>query len=277
MLAATAGALYVGISGLFGAGLVTGLGLAASRVGAREPWKLAETALAGAVLAPLGHLAAHGLGPHMPTWLAPGLTAFVASLVSAQTLFFLDLDWREMARIPSPRRIRATLRDPFRSACLRAHELDGSLRRYAPDRATREGLGEIAAWIYRLSLSLQAMDDELEELPEEHIQHRIATMEEAAAGTGDSFTRDRRHAAQRHLEGLLRHRHALVVEKERTESLVEYAMATLEEARTSLFYTRRVPGHPTPRGVDEVLDRLRSYSAEETARRDAVRELEQVR
>ena len=273
---ATASALALNLSGLLGAGLMAGAGVALLEHGRRDKWRILNTGLAASVLVPLGYHGAQQLTNILPAWSILPVTTIVFATVCAQVLIVMGLDWNPIARVPSPRRIRATLRPSYREPCLRAWELDRNLEKIAPDRDTREGLAEIGVWTYRLSLSLQSLDEELEHLALNDIQKRIDTTRESLGSTDDPYTRERRQATLRHLEGLLRHRDALVLERERTESLVDYALATLEEARTGLIYTHRMPGAGAPDGIDEVLSRLRSYSAQEVARRETVRELEKV-
>ena len=275
-LLASAGALYLGFAGLASGAAILGLGLALQEHGSTHPIRILITAITASILAPLGYLVAHLLSDVVPYWLQLPATSAFCALICAQTLTVMGLDWRPVARIPQLARIRTALKAPYRAACERAWELDRNVGRYTPDRETREGLGEVAAWIYRLSLTLQMLDQELEKVPQQEIQRRIETADQAAKDTEDVYTRERRQATQRHLEGLLRHREALALERERTESLVDYALATLEEARTSLVSSRQMPGHTVPEGIDEVLGRLRSYSTQEEARRNTALELDRI-
>lgn len=266
----------LGQNGLPAGAAIIGAALALLEPDGRRPWKVAATGLTLAALAPAAWWMAHVLGDVVPHWLELGGTAAFYALVCALVLAVPSLSWRPVARIPSLGRIRADLKEPYRGPCERAWELDQSVSRYTPDRETRDGLGEVAAWIYRLSSALQVLDQELEKIPLDEIQRRIETASQAIEGTDDVYTRERRQATLRHLEGLKRHRDALVLERQRTESLVDYALATLEEARTSLVTSRQIPGHTVPEGIDEVLGRLRSYSAQEEARRNTALELDKV-
>ncbi len=270
VLAATA----MGIPAWSAAGLVGGLAAAWLSLGRHQPWRLVNTALAGATLLPLGLLAQHQLSSLLPAGLALPVTTLIASGVTALLLVVMAVDWRPLARIPSPRRIRATLAPQYQPPCLQAWEHDRVVRKMAPDRETRDGLGEVAAWVYRLSIGLQEQDGELTLLSTEDIGERVTVARRAVYETDDAYTRDRRQATLRHLERMEQHRDALALERQRTESLVDYALATLAEARAGLAFSRRGTGGPAPEGIDQVLQRLRAHATAEAARRDTVRELE---
>jgi len=275
-LLATATALYFGGSGLAAGAAVVGAGVGIADTGREHPWRTVNGALAAASLASVGYVLAHLFSETVPKWLELPFVASFTALLCALTLVVQGMGWKAVARIPSLTRIRDSLKEPYRAACERAWELDRNVGRYTPDRVTREGLGEVAAWVYRLSLTLQTLDHELAQVPTESIRARIEASARAAAETQDAYTAERRQATQRHLEGVLRHREALALERERTESLVEYALATLEESRTGLVSSREMPGHATPEGISEVLDRLRSHATQEVARRNTALELEKV-
>ncbi len=269
-----AAALAMGLPGWSAAGLVGGLAAGFLSLGRRQPWRLLNTALAGATLLPLGLLAQLHISALLPAGLALPLTTLVASGLTALLLVVMAVDWRPIARIPSPRRIRSTLAPQYQEPCLQAWEHDRVVRGMAPDRETRDGLGEVAAWVYRLSLGLQDQDSELGLLSEEDIGERVEAARKAVYATDDAYTRDRRQATLRHLERMEQHRDALALERQRTESLVDYALATLAEARAGLAFSRRGTGGPAPEGIDQVLQRLRAHATAEAARRDTARELE---
>ncbi len=255
-------------------GLVAGLAAGWLEIGKSQPWRLLNTALAGAALVPLALWAQLELTTLLPMGLATPLAALTAGLLTAPVLAVMTVDWHPVARIPSIRRIRATLAPPYQPPCLEAWKHDQVVRDMAPDRETREGLGEVAAWVYRLSLGLQEQDAELEQLAGEDIGERVEAARKAVYATDDAYTRDRRQATLRHLELMEQHRGALALERQRTESLVEYALATLAEARAGLAFSRKGSGHPAPEGLDQVLHRLRTHATEQAAMRDTARELE---
>ncbi len=270
---AVAAALAAGIPPWSAAGLVGGLAVAWLSLGRRQSWRLLNTALAGAALLPLGLLVQHELALLLPAGLALPVTTLVAAGITSGLLLVMAVDWRPVSRIPSRRRIRATLAPRYREPCLQAWEHDRVVRTMAPDPETRDGLGEVAAWVYRLSIGIQAQDSELDLLSQEDIGDRVTAAREAVYATEDPYTRDRRQATLRHLERMEQHRDALALERQRTESLVDYALATLAEARAGLAFSRRGVG-PAPEGIDQVLQRLRAHATEEAARRSTVRELE---
>jgi hypothetical protein len=256
------------------AGLVAGLAAAWLELGHRPIWRLTNAALAGAAIFPLAVTAQRALAGSLPALLAAPLSILAASAGTAIVLAVVALDWHAVARIPSPRRIRSALAPRYQEPCLKAWEHDRIVHTLAPDRETREGLGEVAAWVFRLSLALQEQDQELTLLAGEDIGQRVDAARAAVQTTEDGYTRDRRQATLRHLELMERHRDALALERQRTESLLEYALATLSEARAGLAFSRKGSGLPAPEGLDQVLGRLRAYASEEAARRDTARELE---
>jgi hypothetical protein len=270
----TAAAVALGLPAWSAAGLAGGLAAGWLELGRRRPWRLVNASLAGAALLPRGLLVQQQLAGVLPAGLAWPLTTLMASVITALTLVVVAVDWRSLARIPSPRRIRSTLAPRYQEPCLQAWEHDQVVRGMAPDEETRDGLGEVAAWVYRLSMGLQEQDSELGQLSQEDIGQRLAAARAAVDATDDAYTRDRRQATLRHLERMEQHRDALALERQRTESLVDYALATLEEARAGLAFSRRGAGGAAPEGIDQVLHRLRAHANAEAARRDTARELE---
>ena len=266
----------LGLPGWSAAGLTAGLCAGLLETGRRPAWRLANAALGGAALFPAALRVQADLSAALPGVLALPLATLTASLLCALVLPLLAIEWRPVARIPSPRSIRATLAPRYQGACLKAWEHDRVVREMAPDRETREGLGEVAAWVYKLSVAMQDQDQELSLLSAEDIAGRVESARAAVARTDDPYTRDRRQATLRHLELMERHRDALALERQRTESLLEYAMATLAEARAGLAFTRKGSTGPAPEGLDQVLARLRAHADDEAARRDSLRELEVV-
>lgn len=257
-------------------GLVAGLAAGWLELGRRAPWRLLNASLAGAALVPLALWTQSQLATLLPAGIAAPIAALTAGLIAAPVLAVVAVDWRPLARIPSPRRIRATLAPAYQPACLDAWKHDRVVRDMAPDRETRDGLGEVAAWVYRLSIGLQEQDAELEQLAGEDIGERVEAARKAVYETDDAYIRDRRQATLRHLELMEHHREALALERQRTESLVDYALATLAEARAGLAFSRKGSGHPAPEGLDQVLHRLRTHATEQAAMRDTARELEVV-
>jgi len=203
---------------------------------------------------------------------APALTALVAS----QLLLVAALRFRSAARAPHPRALHKTLREPYHPPCERAWRLDQELAQACPDPETRDGLGEVAAWVFRLQWTLQRLDGDLAPIEERPLRERIVELTEQAAASDDPFTRDRKLATAERLDQLLEHRDALASERHRTAALVEYAAAFLEEARAGLALARAQPGAHTPPGLDDVLDRLRAHGADGEARRRSARELARI-
>jgi len=214
----------------------------------------------------------------LPTGLTPLFatlfTALVVAVGSAAVLLPGALRYRTASRIPGPPRIRSTLTEDYREPCLRAHSLDSDLAKQSPDPETRDGLGEVAAWIYRLQWTLQRLDREQGTHDDLELAERVVRLTEEAQATEDAFTRDRKLATVRHLERLQAHRTALGEERNRTAALVDYASAFLEEARGSLVLAQMKPGEQqTPERLDDVLGRLRTFSNERANHRRTAREV----
>ena len=91
--------------------------------------------------------------------------------------------------------------------------------------------------------------------------------------TEDDFTRERQLATARHLQSLLGHAQQIRLEHARSQSMQEYALAYLEEARMGLALARALPSDAAPSRLGEVLDRLRSHAQESETRRKTAREV----
>ena len=133
-------------------------------------------------------------------------------------------------------------------------------------------MAEVATWVFRLQITLQALDNELSHIDPDQVRARIESNRNLGPEV-DEFTRERRAATAQHLERLLQHRQAIEIEKSRTDALVDYALAFLEEARAGLAVARELPGETTPERLPEVLRRLRASAQEGDARRRTAREL----
>ncbi len=259
---------------VIGAGAVVGLGLGPLAGGALDAWRRAQSVLGGAAGAGLGWWAAIALvGPAGDSVLLAALQGATLGLVASQSVVAAAMQWTASDRIPSPGRIRGSLAPPYREPCMRASALDQGFERQAPDPETRDGLGEVAAWVYRLQWTLMSLDRELDGLQPEQLQERRMELTERALATEDEFTRDRLLATSRHLEQLLKHREALALERGRTAALSEYASAYLEEARAGLALARVQPGDHVPERLSDVLGRLRGHAAAGEAQRRTAREV----
>lgn len=264
VLVGTVALAWIGVSGPLAAGLCAGLA-----VGRGGPLSRLEAALFG--------LAGAGLGAAIPAWLgAPGvagvaLTGLATGLLTAYALLPGAVQFVARQRIPSPGRIRGALAEPYRAPCLRAWQLDQELQRAAPDPDTREGLAEVAGWVYRLAVTLQTLDGDVQRIDPTDVAARQRALD--ADPTADTFVRERRASTGRHLAKLLEHRDALTAERARTAALQEYAVAWLEDARAGLALSRVLPGEDTPEQLDGVLDKLRQHATDRTAARRATQEL----
>ena len=260
-------------SQILAGGAAAGLGLAWLH-GPRTRHRLLQVALGGAATTGLGVWAASAL---VPGSLHPALVYLcegaLAGLVSSQVLGVTALRLRCVQRPPGPRRVRTRLEESYRLPCLRAHTLDAQLADRCPDNETRDGLGEIAAWVFALQWNLQRLDRELAGLDESARRTRIQRLETDSGQARDAFTADRMRATAEHLERLLQHVRELREERARNAALSEYASAYLEEARAGLALAQLQPGDHTPRGIGDVLYRLRNHGADRDARRRTAREV----
>lgn len=274
---------------------VVGAGLATAALGA--PAILGAGAIAGAaaallvpdrtdwldvVNAGLASLAGAGLGLWAALQLLPGaqgslvavlLISALVGLVASQGLLPVAIRVDGQG-LPTFAKINRTLRPPYRPPVARALELFGRARPHAPDKGTRKGMAEVVTWIYRLQLTLQSHDDAIGTIDPVDVQARIDACD--ADDDADAFTRERRQATASHLRRLLDHRTALARERARTEALVDYALAFLEEASAGLAVARELPGEARPDRLPEVLHRLRDHADAGDARRETARELDAI-
>jgi hypothetical protein len=228
-------------------------------------------ALATAAGATIGLWTAQNLLPDVVgSWWGATLCSVLVGLVASQGLVPLAVRF-DNPQVPSARAVRRALKNPYRPPVFQALELYAVAARQAPDTETRRGMAEVASWVFRLQRTLQTLDTELEAIDPLRIEERIRACEQDEAA--DTFTRERRQATAVHLRRLLEHRSAIATERQRTEALVEYALAFLEEARAGLAVARELPGEATPDRLPEVLHRLRSHAAAGDARRKTAREM----
>lgn len=258
---------------------------AAAAAGAIAAWLLPEStdlldslhgALATAAGAAIGLWATVQVLPEalMPTLFGATVTAGVVGLVASQGLIPVALRF-DRIEVPGIRAIRKALRPAYRPPVFKALDLYRHAGRKAPDRDTKRGLGEVGTWVFRLQITLQALDRELATINVDDVMRRIANCE-GRNDTDDPFTQERRAATALHLRRLLEHREAIATERKRTEALVEYATAFLEEARAGLAVATELPGELAPDRLPEVLHRLRTHAAAGNARRKTVREIGRV-
>jgi hypothetical protein len=267
-----------GVTGLqvLVAGAIIGAGLAWINADL-ERWQLLQTTLAGVASLGLGWWAATRLLGGMPNEsVFAALHGAIFGLLASQSTVVASLRYSIAQRIPAPRKIKSSLLAPYHPPCLQAHRLDQELARHAPDREIRDGLGEVAAWIYKLQWNLQVMDQEIAAVSDMDLQQRIVRLYEEAEQTADDFIRERRIAAAQHLERLSSHRQSLLQERCRIEAMVEYAAAYQEEARAGLVLARMKPGDYTPASLDDVLNRLRMHSHEQLVARSTAREVAHI-
>jgi len=221
----------------------------------------------------LGLWAATTLVPAaLPAAIVAGCTALLVGLVGSQGMLPVAYRYDQHPPLPTARQIRRLLRVAYRRPVFKAVELFRGCQISAPDADTRRGMAEVATWVFRLQQTMQTLERELESIDPTDIAQRIAACENLPADA-DPFTRERRKATASHLNRLLDHRKAIDTERGRTDALVDYALAFLEEARAGLAVARELPGEAAPDRLPEVLDRLRSQAKEGDARRRTAREM----
>lgn len=256
---------------------VVASGLAAGVIVGLPGWRRTfESACAGALGAALAWALASEIG-------AAGSALAVGAIVavgSSMALLPPALRFRtrpHRVRMPSDDAIRVSLTEAYRAPVLLAGRLEHQLSFEAPDATTREGLTEVAHWVWQLGLTLQALDKDIATIVPEHVLARrealLATAADGEPELVDPFVRDRQRGTADHLDRLLEHRAVLVRERARASSLQAYALAYLEEARAGLAVARMLPGEHTPEALGSVLERLREHAADRSSRRNAAREL----
>jgi hypothetical protein len=272
-LGAALGADRLGISSLVTTALMAGLVLGARRAPEGDaPWLYALNA---------GLAAAMGAG--LLAWAAAraGLTDATPQLAAAALGAGLGLwpgafRFREVAPLPTAATLAESLPEPYIQAPTRALALYNAVRSDKVDPETLEGLAEVLRWIVRLAETLRTLDDDLRAADPVTLRERAEAALHEAETSEDEFIRDRRLATAKHLEQILRHREQVELERRRTESLQEYALAYLEEARMGLVLARSLPGERSPDRLDEVLTRLRAHAKDGDNRRRTAREVQKV-
>lgn len=274
VVAAGLGVAAAGLPAILGAGAVAGLSLGLLIPDERDGLDLVNATLATLAGATLGLFAAVNLtAPVEGSFLGAVLLAGLVGLVSSQALLPLALRVRS-DNLPSRAAIAKNLRVAYRHPVFRALDLFARAKPHAPDRRTRQGLAEVARWVYTLQLTLQSHDDALDTIDPEAVGARIERCLDP--DEEDSFTRERQAATASHLQRLLDHRSALAQERRRNEAVVDYALAFLEEASAGLALARQLPGESSPDRLPEVLHRLRDHADAGDARRKTSRELQHL-
>jgi hypothetical protein len=257
-----------------GAALVMGALLPFVDEGPRDGGRMLNGALALATCSSLAAWASHSVV--FAGWrpmASAAVAGLVAGAISSAALLVLAIRHRTVDRIPDREIIATTLDGQRRGAALMAWQIDASLDDLCPDADTRDGLGEVAAWVYRLQWTRQQLDLEGGRLGGGTLEARIMDLSSRAAESEDPFSRDRLLASVRHLQRIQSHRCALHSERTRAGALAEFAMAFLEEARTELTLARVHPSGLGPERLPEVLHRLRSYSTDRALARNTTREV----
>ena len=270
----TLGALLaaaLGLPAVLAIGAITGLATGLLHPGTATLDRINATlaGLAGAALA-LSATQAWIAPALLPAW-QPAVTAALVSL-GASLAWLPLLAPLHADPLPSPARITRALAPAYRAPVVRARTLVLRARPHLPDAEARRGLAEVAGWVFALQRTLQDQDRSLDTIDGDDVRARIEAL--TRAPTDDAFTRERHAATIAHLERLLSHRDGLARERGRTEALVVYALAFLEEAVAGVALSRERPGEAPPERLSEVLDRLRSHAVDGQAARQSRREVE---
>ncbi len=219
-------------------------------------------------------LAASALPPSLPALAAAGVTAGLVGVVGVLGLLPVAIRFDTRPAMPSHREVRNALKTPYRPPVFRAMDLYAAAAKQNADQDTLHGLAEVTTWVFRLQITLQSLDGELEAISETDIRDRIAKC--YATDDADDFTKERRLATAVHLERLLEHRSTMSTERGRNDALVDYALAFLEESRAGLAMARELPGEAIPDRLPEVLNRLRHQASSGDARRKTAREIDRI-
>lgn len=221
--------------------------------------------LAGAAL---GLWAAARLAPLAGGWATVAAAALVG-MGASQGLF--PVAWRhDRPMLPGRLTLVRALDKAHLGPVQRAFALYRGMADEVPDVTTRRGVHEVALWVFRLQGRRQALLSEAVAVEPEAVSARLAAL--AASAESDAFTRDRIVATETHLRRLLEHHAEMIQEANRTASLVDYALAFLEESRAGLILGRLRPGADTPE-LGEVLHRLRGHATTRAAVTRTRREL----
>lgn len=259
---------------------VVGAGAAAGFMASwTSPWRTdgldwLNGALAGIAGTTLGTLLALAAGPSLGLP-APAalLGALLIALGASISLYPSAIRFDQAAQIPTRRTVQLTLPVQYRAPVFKAMDLYSIAIATTQDSEVHRGLAEVVTWIYRLQCSAQTLHSDLAAVDVVSVQERIDALE-SPTSSDDAFTRDRRYATATHLRRLLDHREKLQTELDRTYSLVDYALAFLEEARAGLALAKQLPGEAVPDRLNDVLEHLRGQAIEGDARRRTAREVE---
>jgi hypothetical protein len=255
-------------------GALTGGGLARWCRGLSDLGTTLLGSLTGATSTGVGFGVIAGWSPAgMPEFAVALITFACLGLVASVPIWMAAVEWRVADRMPAQMQIRRSLSSPFVERVMRVWTRDRKLARKAPDKNTRDGLGEVAAWVYRLSVSLQELSHTIDGIDIVEVHERIQGLESEASKADDLFTRDRTKAAAAHLQQLISHRESLTTERDRISALLLYAEAFLEEAQAGITVARVHPGESIPDRLTDVLSRLRDDALAGTSRRQTNREL----
>ena len=251
------------------AGLTVGI---ASRQSQPRHWM--EMTMWGAIAAAGGMHIEQAMMDYLPqTWVLLPLQCLSVALSSSVLLIADACVVVEATRPPPPSTLENVLGRTYQQPSIRAHQIDQEVEARCPDPLTRDDLGEVAVWIFRLQSTLQHIDATLDELNDTTLQQRLINLGKEIDTAKDHFVLERKQATLNHLRGLKRHKTTLQNERIRTTTLVDYAAAFLEEAYTGLTVAGLHPGHHTPAGLPDVLERLRQHELDHAATRKTHREL----
>mgnify|MGYP007063719163 CR=1 FL=1 len=181
---------------------------------------------------------------------------------------------REAIILPSWSQVNRVLRPEFREPVRCAFQFYWKTRTNAPDVETRNGLKEVALWVFTLQKFTQKLTTQLNAIDPQQVRERIEKHKKMVSN--DPFTVERRVATVDHLNRLLSHRETMLVEIERTAAIVDYALAFLEEANASITVSLNDPGAYVPERLPTVLKKLRDYSIDQQAQKQTDREISNI-
>jgi hypothetical protein len=279
-LAATAAcgwiASQLGLSAAIGGGASWGLSTAYARAHEKEESLRLElaaqtvlTGAAGAALALFAICFLRSVSAPQPAWL---WSAAIGAVTAAGALTsWLPTRLATPSTPPTLREIRRRLSPAYQAPAIAALERYGAIARRVPATEPPSPIGEIARWVVRLQLTAEALDRAIGAIPVEATRGRIASL--SGRSDDDPAERARRTATLGHLVRLLEHRDAMCAERRRTQSLVEFALAALDECDASATLGAPLPSDRTPDRIPEVLAQLRAFTADRDARRRAWHEV----
>ena len=119
---------------ILAAGAILGAGMFSLERISLDRWHLLQTTLSGIAAAGVGWWSGTRLLGGVPSEpLQAAALAAIFALLTSLVMIVAALRYHTVERIPSPARIKATLKPEYQSACIKAWRIDRDLAKSAPD------------------------------------------------------------------------------------------------------------------------------------------------